>query len=137
MICHEIDSRFAEKEILTRCVSEGFRRSSVVSRLRNEAVTKLETRRVSEDCTKSSSTSLTRRVAILAFGSAHLKKSQPQRVVKTGIYFVTIPKIAPSASSGLGRRAKKRWNDRVPSLNSCLTFVPSRGFWPLKSCLET
>ncbi len=48
---------------------------------RKEAVTKLETRRVSEDCTESSSTSLTRRVTILAFGSVRLKKSQPQRVV--------------------------------------------------------
>ena len=78
----EITSRFTKKEILARCVSEGFRGLSVVPRLRNEAVTKLETRCVSEDCTESSSTSLTRRVTILAFGSIRLKKPQPQRVVK-------------------------------------------------------
>ncbi len=45
-----------------------------------EAVAKLETRHVSEDCTEYSSTSLTRRVTILAFGSVRLKKSQPRSV---------------------------------------------------------
>ena len=58
---------------------------------RSEAVTKLETRRVSEDCTESSSTSLTRRVTILAFafGSERLKKSQPQHVVKTVVSWLS------------------------------------------------
>ena len=50
------------------------------SRLRNEAVTKLETRRVSEANTEFSSSSLTLRVTNSAFGSVRLKKSQPRRV---------------------------------------------------------
>ncbi len=73
---HEITPVFT-----TRRVSEGQHLIHEIPRFGNEeAVTKLVSRRVSEDCTESNSTSLTRRDTILAFGSVRLKESQPQRV---------------------------------------------------------
>ncbi len=47
---------------------------------------------------ESCSTSLTRRVTILAFCLVRLKKSQPQRVAKTGSHFATSQPLAAEFS---------------------------------------